>query len=532
MSTAVPLDRSGASNFSIPDIVRLAAEGSIRVPTFQRDFAWRAEDIRRLFDSIYRGFPVGTLLLWGKEAPAATVTLGPISINVPEKSSAYWVVDGQQRITSLFAALSPLHARVDDRFEVYFDLENESFNNARHGKIPARAIPVREALETRSLLQWLRTHADELEERDFDVADRLGGALRDYQIPAYVVAGDNQELLREVFDRVNSAGKPISRAQAFHALFAGGDEPASPSSVVDNLQQLGFGKIDEGRVVQSLLALRGGDVQRDIRNEFEPTQNASEWFDRTESALAAAIKFLRGQGVPHLLLMPNTLPLPVLAAFFYLHPQPDSWTKQLLARWLWRGWVHDFGREGGQTPVLRRAIRAINPDFSDPENAPTEFDAVRSLLEYTPDRPVPELSLENFNTKNANSRLILLASASRHPMNYDGTMIDLSKQFELYGSNAVTTFVPRARTIASARGFWPVDSESVTKVEDPDVLASHLIDKVAIERLRKADTDAFLTIRAAAINSLVRDFLDSRVEPGKQIRPPLRQLAIEDAVDL
>ena len=378
MSTTAPLDRSGASNFSIPAIVALAGEGGIRVPTFQRDFAWQAEDVRQLFDSIYRGFPIGTLLLWRQEAPGGIVTLGPISLDVPKNSSAFWVVDGQQRITSLFAALSPLHANIDDRFEIYFDLETQKFNNARHGKIPLRAIPVRDALETRSLLQWLRTHADELEENDFDVADKLGGALRDYQIPAYVVAGDNQELLREVFDRVNSSGKPISRAQVFHALFAGGEEPASPASVVDNLRRLGFGSIDEGRVVQSLLALRGGDVQRDIRNEFD-SGDPGDWFDRTESALAASIGFLRDNGVPHLLLMPNTLPFPVLAAFFHLHPDPDPWNKRLLARWLWRGWVHDFGREGGQTPVLRRAIRAINPDFAEPENAPQDTEAVRSL---------------------------------------------------------------------------------------------------------------------------------------------------------
>ncbi len=533
MSTSTPLERNRPERFSIPEIVRLASEGQIRVPTFQRHFAWQAQDVRDLFDSIYRGFPVGTFLLWQHSAPQATLHLGPISLNVPAHQSAYWVVDGQQRITVLYATLTPEHTGIDDRFDIYFDLERERFGNARHGKIPVRSIPVREALETRSILQWLRAHADELEEQDYDVADRLGGALRDYEIPAYVVTGESQDILREVFDRVNSAGKPISRAQVFHALFAGEDEPVSPTSVVENLQKTGFGRLDEGRVVQSLLALRGGDVQRDIRDEFSSNDdNPATWFDRTEVALQRAIEFLRNQGIPHLLLLPNTLPLPVLAAFFHLHPDPDPWTKRLLARWMWRGWVHDFGRAGGQTPVLRRAIRAVNPDFSDPGNAPSEYQAVSSLLKYTPDRDIPDVDLEKFNTKNANSRLVMLALASRRPQDADGQLIKIDEQFEQYGSNAVTTFVPQSRTIAAARGFWTVDSRPITEISNQAILDSHLIDQNSLGLLTGGQTNDFLQARGKSLHGFVKAFLDSRLEPGKSIRPPLRQLAIDDAGEI
>ena len=114
-------------------------------------------------------------------------------------------------------------------------------------------------------------------------------------------------------------------------------------------------------------------------------------------------------------MLPNTLPIPVLAAFFHLHPNPDPWILRLLARWLWRGWVHGFGREGGQTPTLRRAIRSVNPEHRNPERAPSEFDAVKTLLDFTPDRDTPHLSLENFKTNFANSRLILMGKQTTGP---------------------------------------------------------------------------------------------------------------------
>lgn len=533
MTTSGPLDGPGSRSFSIPDIVKAASEGSMRVPTFQRQFVWGAKDVRDLFDSIYRGFPVGILLLWSQEAPAATVALGPIELQVSQTSNAFWVVDGQQRITSLFAALSPNRKGVDARFEIYFDLTTEKFINLRRGAAPPRSIPVREALETRSLLNWIRRNSDELESDDLDLADRLGGALRDYRIPAYIVSGDNQALLREVFDRVNSAGKPISRAQVFHALFAGNEEPGSPAAVAAELRRLRFGNLEESRIVQSLLALRGGDVQRNIRFEFDNNDaDSADWFYQTERALSRSIEFLRSEGVRHLLLIPNTLPIPVLAAFFHLHPDPEPWTLRLLARWLWRGWVHGFGRdEGGQTPTLRRAIRAVNPEFHDPSGAPTEFEGVKSLLDSTPDLPAPSLPLDNFRTNFANTRLILLALASLGPRWPDGAAMDIEEQLEVHGVDAITAFVRGHRTHAAARGFWPINAEPAVNVRDVDVLKSHALQDDAVHALRLGAVSEFLKRRGEHIERLTANFLASRLESGSLVRPSLNDLTLAGAAE-
>lgn len=528
----MPLDRSGSASFSIPDIVTLAAGGTIRVPTFQRQFEWGAKDVRDLFDSLYRGFPVGTLLLWRHRAPAGRIQLGPVALDVSEDSDALWVVDGQQRITSLFVSLWHDYDGTDARFQVYFDLSNEKFINPRSGAVPPRAIPVREALETRSLLNWLRRHSTDLEPDDFDLADRLGGALRDYRIPAYVVSGEDHALLREVFDRVNSAGKPISRAQVFHALFARDGQPGSPASVVAELRSLGFGDLDESRIVQSVLAVRGGDVQRDVRAEFNEDEDPADWYDRAEQALARSIHFLRSEGVEHQLLMPNALPIPVLAAFFHMHPDPEPWTLRLLSRWLWRGWVHGFGRESGQTPTLRRAVRAVNPEHRNPGSAPSEFDAVKALLGQAPDREAPRLDLLDFRTNSANSRLILLAMALQRPRRADGTAIDLAAAFQATGAGAVTEFVQGHRANAAARGFWPVSDELGTSVlADEEVMRSHVIDTAAVRCLLRNDVEGFLQRRGPQLAELIFAFLSSRLEHGALVRRSLRELALTGAAE-
>ncbi|MFC4051189.1 DUF262 domain-containing protein [Actinomadura syzygii] len=522
--TIAPLEKSGSSSFSIPEIVSAAEVGRIRVPTFQRQFVWNAGDVRNLFDSLYRGFPVGTLLLWTRHSPAGRVQLGPIEFDTEERSDALWVVDGQQRITSLFAALTKKFEIEDTRFRVNFDLTTQKFVTPRKGVINPRQIPVREAMETRTLQAWLRNHWDELTPEDYDTADQLVGQLRDYRIPAYIVNEEDQALLREVFDRVNSAGKPISRAQVFHALFGGEADLASPAAVVSALEDLNFGTLEENRIVQSVLALRGGDVQRDIHDEFRGGEDPADWFDKTEEALRLAINFLRAEGVLHIRLMPNTLPLPVLAAFFHLHPTPEPWILRLLSRWLWRGWVHGFGREGGQTPVLRRAIRSVNPDYRNPQNAPSPFEAVKSLLEFTPDRAVPDFNLQALYTKGANGRLIVLALASLGPLDNQGQKIDLATELEDKGIDALTEFVRNNRSRAGARGFWQSSSPPITAVSDKSILCSHAITPLALEALESGDKERFMSLREEEINPLVHNFLDSRLEPNAPIRPPLSEL--------
>lgn len=526
----VPLDLAGSSTISIPEIINLSREGLIRIPTFQRSYVWDALDVRRLLDSIYRGFPIGTVILWRREALSNNVSLGPIHFETPSTDDALWVVDGQQRIVSLFGALDRDSAGIDPRFEVYFDLSTSRFINPRRGVVPPRAIPVREALETRRLATWVRLHSDDLEEDDFGIADHLVGVLRDYRISTYVVAKDDEKTLREVFDRVNSAGKPITRAQVFQALFASDSQPGSPAVVVKELTRLGFGVLEENRVVQSLLAIRGGNVQRDLREEFSEAEaeELSEWYDRTGEALTRAIEFIRSESVLHISLMPNTFPIPILAAFFYVHPEPGPWVLRLLARWMWRTWVNG---SSSQTPAMRKAINAINPQRLNLDEAPSEYDAVRALLEQVSDASVTTVNLDNFGTDKANGKIILLALASLHPRWPDGTIIDLAAELEKNGPSDYRDLVRNHRSNAGARAFWPKSARKFTGDEAPEVRASHAVDEIAAQLYRAGDLPGFLQRRRSLLEPLARDFINSRLETNSLIRPPLEELIVTDSVE-
>jgi uncharacterized protein with ParB-like and HNH nuclease domain len=86
----------------------------IVLPAMQRPFVWKDDRIRRLVDSLLRGFPIGALMLW-KTSTVQRYRRLPrdLDTETPEvftfetstdASNKYLVLDGQQRLTSLFAA--------------------------------------------------------------------------------------------------------------------------------------------------------------------------------------------------------------------------------------------------------------------------------------------------------------------------------------------------------------------------------------------------------------------------------------------
>ncbi len=71
-----------------------ATLGRLDIPEFQRGFVWAPERAKNLVDSLWRGYPIGTLLLWESRYSSSRTAQG-------NQSQKLWVVDGQQRITTL-----------------------------------------------------------------------------------------------------------------------------------------------------------------------------------------------------------------------------------------------------------------------------------------------------------------------------------------------------------------------------------------------------------------------------------------------
>jgi len=89
-------------DYDLGSLVKYIGLGEIGLPDIQRPFVWKNAKVRDLFDSMYKGYPVGYLLFWKNALIDATRVIG---IDNKQKPPRLVIVDGQQRLTSLYAVI-------------------------------------------------------------------------------------------------------------------------------------------------------------------------------------------------------------------------------------------------------------------------------------------------------------------------------------------------------------------------------------------------------------------------------------------
>jgi uncharacterized protein with ParB-like and HNH nuclease domain len=88
-------------DYDLSNLLHYIDLGDIGLPDIQRPFVWSNAKVRDLFDSMYKGFPVGYLLFWENAVVDGARQIG--AEGKPHKIPNRLIVDGQQRLTSLYA---------------------------------------------------------------------------------------------------------------------------------------------------------------------------------------------------------------------------------------------------------------------------------------------------------------------------------------------------------------------------------------------------------------------------------------------
>ncbi|NUR02689.1 MAG: DUF262 domain-containing protein [Streptomyces sp.] len=561
MSTTGLETQPSATTYELGDLVSQAWNGKVHVPHFQRDFRWTTADVLRLFDSIVKGYPIGNLLLWVRRTPARTFTLGQLRIVAPESAEAFWVVDGQQRVTSLANALHP-EGHLHEPFSVYYDLAEKRFISQPKVREPQHiALPV--LFDLKKLLGWFRTEGEVVAEL-FDEADRVATALRQYKVPAYLVRQDDLDVLTDIFDRMNNYGKRLNRAEIFSALYAGPEEGAAErlnlSRIADRVAtRTGFGVIDTDTVLASILARRGPDPSRDIRNEFTPAgrrtapefENEDQYtaYTEGEEALVRAIGFLQSQaGVPHIAFLVYRALLVVMTRFFAHFPEPEANTLRLLRRLYWRVAVSGPAVfKGSFTQVSRVLCARIRKG--------DEHGSIQGLVDAMSEAPRSLPTIERFRTNEAAAKIILSSWWSSRPRSLSTGLPfdnqDLSTLLADQKTAATVAHVIFPRGLTAQQVLYAANRLLLPGVEEPvseattilahrpahldegtwdAVLESHAMNRAASRALAEGDREGFLAIRQEVIREQLSDFLDRMAEWDFEDTPSLDSLDF-DALD-
>jgi hypothetical protein len=517
--------RPQATTVSVKELIAKVRAGEVRIPPFQRPLRWKAADVRKLLDSVWRGYPVGSLLVWKREAAADNILVGGARMSAPAVGDAWWVVDGQQRITALAASLLELDHRDDKRWEVYFDPDEPGFVSASP-TLSEHAVPVSILGDLRRLGRWIRER--DLEAEQIDRLEDAQQRLLDYALPAYVVDTDDEDALRAMFARLNSSGARMQADEVFQALMAAPSRGRS-SLDLDALQSAcdrnDFGMPPRADVLEAVMAMSG----------LEPTSRPESLsgadlgrlvsHEAAEDALAHTVGFLQHHcDIPHVRLIPYPVVFVILARWFHIHRTTEPAALARLAQWVWRG-AMSAAHQRAEVSRMREQVRAI----ADAD----EQESLDRLMTHVGSRPAVGWSLERFDQRSARSRIEMLALLALEPRDQLGPL----------QLRALVTGDRIAREIVASRDWDGLDPSSTRSAAnrvvldtantglqrelrswdpeaDEQALRSHLIGPEAFAALRAQDFGTFLQIRAGVVADHVAQFLEHRAQwDGPVVRP-------------
>ena len=197
--------------------------GIIKIPKFQREFVWPIEKTAALLDSIAKGYPIGTFVLWKTNQRMADVKdIGNISLPAtPDDRQVEYVLDGQQRMSSLFAAYRGAKIpragskTVTDFGEIYVNLDPALSDDAQivtHElpTPPHKCVPLKDVLPLSISLGKRLKAKFGLTDDDLDLADKYKQAFATYDFSLVTLTREDIDSAIEVFTRINTGGSVLT----------------------------------------------------------------------------------------------------------------------------------------------------------------------------------------------------------------------------------------------------------------------------------------------------------------------------------
>ena len=293
--------------------------GRIVIPEFQREYVWRPAKAVKLIDSLYRGFPVSSLLLWQSTEETRARRTAPR----PTRSALMnWLVDGQQRVITLSRTLSG-----DEGINIVFNHEEETFRraNAATRKDP-NWVRVSELWDDDLYRQIRRNldgsrHADKREAR-FEAVRRI----LEYEIPIVRMVDHRFDDAVEAFTRINTLGVRLKTEDIESAQVAARHTGFVADQVVpflERVRQQGFKRLNVMHLFRACAFVAKPDGRnRTPLHELERREVLESW-SKTKKATEQAMGLIRSElGLVNMnVLWSGALVVPLIALCARMSPK-------------------------------------------------------------------------------------------------------------------------------------------------------------------------------------------------------------------
>lgn len=388
--------------YNLKKLISFIEQKRVSVPEFQRGYVWKTAQVKSLFDSLVKRYPIGSFIIWETNQKIDARTINGEKL----RSKKFLILDGQQRILSLYYLCKQ---RVFSQHSV-----RENFHQiteAKHNQLIDFEKFYIEKINNNYVLEYGREKNLEFNFKKFQ--NILGNG---YNFPVVIVSLDNYRKAIEVFERINQAGTRIATESIFlsetfskHCDFGKllrkwkQDNRESLSKGIDTVIFIHvfalifqLEKLSEGS--------RKSNIEINIKNlkkiaEIIRDKNFEKFndiFKRTIEAIADAVSYLvQEYDIKSLSDLPSQTMLTVLSVYFYYQRRHQSsiFQQAELRKWFWRsslsnryigsGYNRNIGPDSLSMKNLSRSNKRLSlpfknvyfSDFSD-----VELKAGRSTL--------------------------------------------------------------------------------------------------------------------------------------------------------
>jgi hypothetical protein len=380
------------ASVKIKELVDAAVSHTWSIPEFQRGFVWKATQVRDLAESLWLGYPVGSLLLWNSQD--VTVARGPSDAQNPN----LWVVDGQQRATALCILFGrkPYWWKTDTwdssvkKYDIRFDIHTKEspyfwVANAAIRKVKGnRYIPLSKLL----LLDTERT-ADEQALQQLAEDIKLEGLcdgitamgvyaqldrirkIRDIDIVTITVGHELEDVV-EIFSRLNSRGTRVTEADIYLGVVAARTPGWVQSIFLPYLKKLasaGF-NVDPNLLFRTLAGVGAGKVRfKAIPDDFWNETSILPCWNRTTTAWQNLIARFKEYGI-----LSNN-PMPTEAALVTAIALLDKFPAEPFEPVFY--WFLQASRAGRYSGA---STTSLDEDLRDVQESNAQKEAIQKLL--------------------------------------------------------------------------------------------------------------------------------------------------------
>lgn len=436
---------------TIRTLIGAVYSGQVRIPAFQREFVWEPDRIALFVDSIYKQYPFGSLLFWrAKELLKHERKLGPYKL--PELTEDYpidYVLDGQQRVTSIFASFQTELTRppAEEWTDIYFDYraapdpqDSSFFALTEQEAAPDRFFPVRVLFDSTAY----RTATEALDKDVLQNIDELQSRIKEVMLPVELLRTDDRAKVAIVFERINHMGVPLDTLQLLTAWTWSDDFDLQQrfEDLRESLEDHGFAGVgeDTSLVLRCCAAILVGQPTVDKLIGLNGAL-VRDQFNEVENGIKGAIDFLRKQlGVETLRNMPYPTMLIPLSVYFAVPGAKQvvipGTHRQRLERWFWRSCFSE--RYSGQTNRVAGNDIAEMINLRNGENT--------TLGEF-PVTVGPEFFLDTvFRLSTARTATFVLLLGSAEPRSFiSGNKVNLREALQAYNRHEFHHMYPQAR---------------------------------------------------------------------------------------